>query len=241
MTSAPGRHGRFIVIEGLDGSGTTTQAQLLGSWLSDMGISPELTREPTTGPFGLLTRMVVEQRVSVDSRALALAFAADRIDHVECPDRGIRGWLRRGRWVVSDRYVLSSFAYQSGDVAEYEWLTQINRFALTPDLTIFVDVPVSECRRRIRGRSASSDLFDVDGRLERVGSRYREVLASLAGEDRFTGELAVVDGEHPPEVVATSIRGAVLAWAGRHGLATEDGLRIAGGLFPELLRDHGMQ
>ncbi len=150
--------GRFIVLEGIDGAGTTTQAALLADALRErLGVEVELTREPTDGPLGRVLRAALTGRERLDPVTLALAFAADRADHVHNPRTGIAAALAAGRWVVSDRYVLSSLAYNRGGIVTRDWLTAINRHALAPDLTLFLAVDPELALKRIaaRGESAS--------------------------------------------------------------------------------------
>lgn len=145
--------GRFIVLEGIDGAGTTTQAALLADALrARLGVEVELTREPTDGPLGRVLREALSGRAPLDPVALALAFAADRADHVHNPRTGIAAALAAGRWVVSDRYLLSSLAYNRGGVVTRDWLTAINRHALAPDLTLFLAVDPALALERIAAR-----------------------------------------------------------------------------------------
>jgi dTMP kinase len=153
---------RFIVLEGTDGSGTTTQVERLGEWLRLAGHSVHTTREPTAGPVGrflrsaLRSELVDEDRapVTLDWASMALLFAADRMDH---GTRQIIPALERGEIVVSDRYDLSSLLYQSltspqGGSA-LPWLRSINSQVIRPDLTIVLDLPdqVAAARRAARG------------------------------------------------------------------------------------------
>src|SRR5690606_1380005 len=139
-----------IVLEGIDGAGTTTQAERLAELLRGWGKSVVLTREPTSGPIGRLLRTTLGggltdaegERVDLDWAAMALLFAADRLDHVR---REIEPALLRGEVVISDRYDLSSLVYQSATCPEgasaTPWLTQLNARARRPDLTLVLDIP----------------------------------------------------------------------------------------------------
>lgn len=198
--SRPAR-GRFVVLEGLDGAGTTTQAQRLADALRARGVEVELTHEPTSGPLGAVARQAIEGRLALDPVALALAFAADRADHVANPVNGIAAHLAAGRWVVSDRYVLSSLAYNRSDALTREWIAQINAHALAPDLTIFLDVDPETCLARIAGRSAADELFHSRERLVAVDRGYREAIAG----GLVRGQLAVVPGAAAVEQVAREV------------------------------------
>lgn len=203
--------GLLIALEGLDGAGTTTQAGLLADWLRSQDIDVVATAEPTTGPLGAIARQAMEGRIAIDSHALALAFAADRMDHL-CRPNGIRDALLKGKWVVCDRYLASSLAYQSANGLPYEWLLGINAHADSPDVTVFIDTPVPESIRRISQRGLPADAYEDEGTLARVRRRYFRVV-----QDReIVGNLAVVDGSQSRDVVFEAVRdgisGVLDAW-----------------------------
>lgn len=196
------QRGRFVVVEGLDGAGTTTQAERLAAALrARRGVGVELTKEPTNGPLGAVLRQAIEARLTLDPVALALAFAADRADHLFNPVNGVVAALDAGRWVVSDRYLLSSLAYNRGGAISREWLTELNRHAIEPDLTIFVDVDPELCLRRIGGRSSAEELFHSREQLLAVDRGYRETIAA----GHVGGPLASVDGSGTIEQVEAAI------------------------------------
>ncbi|MBB4664911.1 dTMP kinase [Conexibacter arvalis] len=198
--------GRFVVIEGLDGAGTTTQAERLAAALRERrGLAVELTKEPTNGPVGAVLRQAIEGRVTLDPVSLALAFAADRADHLFNPVNGVVAALEAGRWVVSDRYVLSSLAYNRGGATSREWLAELNRHAIAPDLTIFVAVDPDVCVSRIGARSSAEELFHSREQLVAVDRNYRELID--AGHVR--GPLATVDGSGAIAEVEAAIWTAV--------------------------------
>jgi dTMP kinase len=161
----------------------------------------QVESEPTRGPIGAILRQVIEGRTHLDPKALALAFAADRSDHLHNPSRGIIALLGDGVWVVCDRYVLSSVAYQSAQGVDPDWIAEINRFAITPDLTVFVDTPVDECLQRTSRRSARADVFEAHDSLTAALAVYRRALQTSS----TVGELATVDGSQAPQVVTDEI------------------------------------
>lgn len=190
---ARGARGRFVVIEGLDGAGTTTQTHELVRRLAGYRIPAQGTAEPSKGPVGALLRQVLSQRVvspagPFDRAALALLFAADRLDHAQAE---ILPWLRAGRWVISDRYVLSSLAYQGLDVPQ-AYVAQINARAPRPDLTLFLDVPPEVSLRRRQAEGASADLFEDLPTQRKVAKLYQAALKGLPGMD--LGPLVVLNG-----------------------------------------------
>jgi dTMP kinase len=197
--------GRFLVLEGLDGAGTTTQARLLAEALRRAGRRVHLTAEPSRGPAGALVRQVLGRRVAgpggeeLDPRALALLFAADRLDHyrVEVEPR-----LAEGCDVVSDRYALSSLAYQSLTTGDPAWVEAVNSRAPAPDLTIFLRVRPAVAGRRRFAESGSRDLYEVPAFQRRVARSYERCLAKLR---RAGQRVSVLDGGPPVEEVAAAV------------------------------------
>lgn len=203
--------GALIVIEGIDGAGTTTQTEMLLQWLQRIGIPSLATREPSDGPIGVVARQHLGRKVDLASpEAEALAFAADRMDHVASE---VAPALSKGMTVVADRYYLSSLAYQalSCDLA---WVREINRFALQPDLTVFLAVPVDVGRERLSGRAALERFEDDRDELVRVTERYEAAMTAL----RADGEaITVIDGARTPaEVHAEVVRLAAAVVAPRY-------------------------
>jgi len=199
---------KLIAFEGLDGAGTTTQVRLLTGRLRPLN-AVWVTQEPSNGPIGLQIRMVLEHRLQVDPATLAALFAADRMDHLYhdtgagAPDaKGIVAHLRAGTHVITDRYYLSSFAYQ-GLTLDWEWLWQLHAYALRPDLTLFLDVPVEVCLARIAtGRGEHFELFENRQTLTRIRTSYLTAIERL----RSTGErIEIVDGNASPEQVHATI------------------------------------
>jgi dTMP kinase len=201
--------GKFIVFEGLDGAGTSTQIELLANYLRLRGIDVGTTREPTDGHVGRLIRQVLRKEVELDPAALALLFAADRIDHLEGND-GVKAALEAGRWLLSDRYVLSSIAYQAAEGLDPRWVTELNSRAITPDLTLFVEAEPEVCMQRIAGRGAQLERFETLERLRQVDAQFRAHLGNVA----LTGEVIRIGGNQAVDDVARTIEGAVERWMG---------------------------
>jgi dTMP kinase len=192
--------GRFLVFEGLDGAGTTTQTNRLIDRLRAAGRRAEPTREPTSGPLGGVIRLAIEQRFAIAPHALALAFAADRVDHYHNDANGIALMMRRGVNVVCDRYVLSSLAYQALDMAP-EWIAEINREAPPPARTYFLRVDPAVAWRRIADRSVADELYHVPERLNRIAANYERALEIFGARHR----VVVLDGEQPPDAIAAQV------------------------------------
>ncbi len=146
--------GKFIVFEGCDGSGKSTQLKSLANYLESKGEEVYLTREPTDSPFGSLIHSCLIGRISTDEHTIAAMFAADRLDHIHNGLNGILKKLNEGITVLCDRFYLSSFAYNGGFVP-LEWVISLNApvmEAVTPDLTVFLDLPPEKSMRRVSGR-----------------------------------------------------------------------------------------
>lgn len=206
MKAARSRRGMFLVLEGLDGAGTTTQAQKLAERLRDLGRRVHVTAEPSGGPVGALVRQVLTRRVGggapgepFDPAALALLFAADRLDHVatEIEPRLAAGWD-----VVSDRFTLSSLAYQSVACGDLGWVEEINQRALAPDATLFLEVSPRTALRRRFAAETTREIFEVPAFQRRVARAYQDGIARL----RESGQrVEIVDGERPVEDVTTAL------------------------------------
>jgi len=193
MTSEP-RAGRFIVFEGLDGSGQTTQAKLLVEWFHTFSFQAEYTKEPTEGPVGQVLRSILSRRLVVPAADLvpseatmALLFAADRTHHLQAT---ILPLLRSGVHVVADRYVASSLAYQSANHDE-EWVRSINRHAQPADVTFYLRVEPAVAMQRIAERSAVRELYEDSDRLARVARNYDAAIRRLQSEGQ---RVVVLDG-----------------------------------------------
>ncbi len=194
------------MLEGLDGSGTTTQAERLAAALRREGREVVVTAEPSRGPLGQQARLVLSGRLrggagadGFDPGALALLFAADRLDHLQSE---ILPALARGADVVCDRYTLSSLAYQSLTTGDLDWVAAVNARARAPDLTLFLEVSPRTALRRRFAASAEREIFEVPAFQRRVARAYRRALARVeaAGE-----AVAVVDGEAPAEAVTAAL------------------------------------
>ena len=198
--------GKFIVFEGTDGSGKSTQMKMLGKYLKAKGISVYGTHEPTDSPFGALLRACLTGRVETDERAIAALFAADRIDHITDSVNGIMKKLEEGTTVLCDRYYFSSFAYNGGFVP-LEWVIELNKPAmnlLRPDLTIFLDLPAEESMKRV-ARRGETERYETMEKQKRIRDKYFDVFRMFAGKET----VAVIRSEEEKELTQRNIRAAV--------------------------------
>lgn len=189
--------GRFIVFEGIDGSGKTTQLERLYERLTAAGYDIRTTREPSSGPCGILLRQALRGFINLDAATLALLFAADRTDHMQ----QIKKMLQDGKTVLCDRYVLSSIAYNS-DALSAEWILSINDAArrdLLPDLTIVFDLPVDEAMARIDSRGGAKEQFEEKEKLQRIRDHY------LHWAEQLPEKIVIIDGSDSPEAVSARL------------------------------------
>ena len=204
--------GKLIVVEGLDGAGTTTQAQILGDWLRECARVPDVhvTWEPSAGPVGTQIRQVLTHRLSMDRRTLTALFAADRIDHLYHP-QGVIERLKAGTWVLMDRYYLSSFAYQALSLSEEEmvWLRHLHAPCVIPDVTFFLDVPVKVCIERIGlNRGANFELFEEEDLLRAVSNKYWAAIDGFVAQGE---NIQIVDGTQQMSAVTRALQAYIEA------------------------------
>jgi len=166
----------FAVLEGGDGSGTTTQLSLLAERLKNLG-KPAFfpTFEPTDGQIGLLIKRALKKEISITPESLCLLFAADRNEHLHKAD-GILAQISRGCLVISDRYVLSSLVYQGIECGDELPQTLNARFP-APELTIFLDIDPETALNRMKSR-ASLEIYEHLDFQKKVREKYRALLNS---------------------------------------------------------------
>jgi dTMP kinase len=207
--------GLFIVFEGIDGAGTTTQARLLCRWLRDAGHGVHATAEPSGGPIGTLLRQALGGRIvgrdgaRLCPETIATLFAADRFDHLRTE---IEPALRRGDHVVCDRYDHSSLAYQ-GMENDPRWVSTLNAAARRPDLVLFLEVEPSVAARRRAGRGLAPEIYEVDALQVRIAAAYRDV-----ERWRPADPIIRIDGGASVRTVARACRAAVASVLAARGL-----------------------
>ena len=211
--------GHFIVLEGIDGSGTTTQCSILADRLSEKGLASHVTREPSNGPVGVLIRQILTGRVVVPGRhgarppswaTMAALFAADRLDHL---DAEVIPNLTDGVNVICDRYDHSSVAYQTvssdGQDGVADWVLQLNRHARRPDLTFVLDVDPEAAARRRETRSGDPELYEVSELQVELAKFYAKI------DELFPNDnICHIDANCDIDGVAEAIWSEVLALRG---------------------------
>ncbi len=188
--------GWFIVFEGVDGSGKSTQIELLSMKLRDQGVDHVLEREPSDGGIGRFIRAYSEAGDRyLQPESEALLFTADRFEH----SRRIAQTLDQGVTVVCDRYYHSTLAYQGAAGVDVAWLKDLQRFALKPDLVILLDVDPGRSLMRVSGRTLT--VFENRDYLSRV----RDLYLGFARD----GEMKVIDTVKPVDEVESEVEGLV--------------------------------
>lgn len=193
--------GYFIDIEGLDGSGTSTQVRLVARELKKQGFAPFLTKEPSQGPVGKLIRQALEKKTVLPAASLQLLFAADRGDHL---DRKIIPRLEKGEMVITDRYLWSSIAFGSIDLSR-TWLLDLNKNFFLPDLTVFIEVSPDVCLERIAKERVGVELFEEEEKLSRAWSTYHSLATKY-----WWAQIELVNGLQEKKEVTKEIIMAIL-------------------------------
>ncbi len=177
----------FIVFEGLDGSGTSTQSRLLGEYIRQIsGTRVRLTSEPSPGPIGQMIRTGMSGRLrfsedeKVFDRQMAYLFAADRHDHLYNEVNGILLSKGNGETVISTRYFFSSYAYHCECDADFHFIRSLNGSFPDPDAVVYLDVAVETSSARLAERT-HLDRYENARKLERVKRNYDKVFADYSG------------------------------------------------------------
>ena len=199
--------GKFIVIEGLDGSGKTTQIRLLAARLRAIGRAVAETAEPTASATGGLIRDALSGFTPRTGTEIAALFMADRVAHNVNPFNGINVMLAQGRDVICDRYYYSSLAYQ-GVVSDPDWVFHINVDCpeiRRPDLCVFLDLDDEACIRRMEQGRSYREIYENENTLIAVRRRYFDAFRRLEGRD----DIRIVNADRTAEEVAEDIFAAV--------------------------------
>ena len=180
--------GKFIIFEGLDGSGKSTHAKLLSEWLESKGLKVLHTKEPRQGKIGKLLRDYLKDKDS-GGRVDALLFTADRAEHLE---REIIPAIERGDIVICERYKYSTIAYQAAQGEDMDWLIGLNEFAMEPDLSLFLDLESDLALRR----SDESEKFEALDFLTTTRENYM----------KFSDRFKIVDAKKNKDDVQEELR-----------------------------------
>ncbi len=197
------QRGKFIVFEGIDGSGKSTQVKLLTERLKAENHSVYQTFEPTNSPIGSLIRNMLYGRIEGDEKTLAALYLADRLDHIQNTTNGMLKYLEGGKHVISDRYYFSSYAYHVPHVS-LDWVVEANRICaelLRPDLIVFIDISTETSLERLTKGRSELDKFENYERISVVRKNYFEAFKRFEGIEN----VVLIDGNRSFEAVAEDI------------------------------------
>jgi dTMP kinase len=193
----------FIALEGIDGSGKSTQVKLLTEKLEQAGHKVYTTCEPTDSSIGKIIRDIFTHKMEADHRTIAGLFVADRLDHLLNKTNGILKKLEEGYTVITDRYYFSSYAYQSTHM-DLDWVIIANSLSanlLRPDLNVYIDIsPELSIERLNRGRT-SIELYETLENLQNVREKYFEVMEKLESVEK----VFITDGNRSPASISDEI------------------------------------
>ncbi len=185
------KHGVFIVIDGIDGSGKTTHSRRLCDLLRRKGFDTIYTMEPSKGRIGMFIRDEVINKGKTSPEVEALLFAADRFEHLNFE---ILPLLNKGKIVISDRYLYASIAYQGAQSIDLKWIDEMNYFALKPDLAIYLDV---SSELGLARKESTKSVFENLELQKKVRGIYLDLVKK--------GRLILVDGARRIEEVDKTI------------------------------------
>ncbi|MFK7908840.1 MAG: dTMP kinase [Chitinophagales bacterium] len=195
--------GKFIVFEGIDGSGKSTQVKLLTERMKAEGKPVYQTFEPTNSPIGSLVRNILYGRIQADEKTMAALYLADRLDHIQNDTNGMLKQIEAGKHVIGDRYYFSSYAYHVPHVS-LDWVIDANSICaelLRPDLIIFIDISTEISLERLTKGRASLDKYENFERISTVRKNY------FAAMKRFEGieNIVIINGNQSMESVTKDI------------------------------------
>ena len=195
--------GKFIVIEGLDGSGKSTQINNLAKNLEARGEKVYITAEPTEFETGAYIRRILSESLSKNMYLQAALFLADRLEHITHPDFGIKRYIDEGYMVICDRYYFSTFAYQ-GTSCDMDWVMEINlgcEQILKPDICLFLDVNPDTCKQRIDTVREKPELYEKDEeKMHQIRQNFLDVFDRLSDSHN----IAIINANTDMENVFTA-------------------------------------
>lgn len=193
------KRGKFIVFEGIDGSGKSTVSQMLYDRINRQIGKVHKTFEPTDSPIGSVIRNILNRRIKSDGKTIAALFLADRLDHIQNDQMGMLKFLNEGTHVISDRYYYSSYAYHV-PVLPQDWVIETNKVCadlLRPDIVFYLDITVEESMERINKNRSFKDLFETKEKITTVRKNYLEAIEKEGKKDN----VVIINGAQTIEQV----------------------------------------
>ncbi len=191
---------KFIVFEGIDGSGSSTQAELLYQHFQAQNIAAVLSPEPSNGMIGNMVREALRKRIKFTedpvqfNRQMAYLFAGDRHDHLYNEIDGVMKLLQAGTQVITTRYYFSSLAYNANSAEEYEFIYRLNQDFPNPDIVFYFDLPVEVALERVNRRS-HQEIYETQSKLTQVRNNYEQVFS------KYSGQWLKLDATQAPEEI----------------------------------------
>ena len=201
--------GKFIVFEGLDGTGKTTQIKKLAQELERRGERVFVTAEPTSFPSGQLIRRVLSGEVPSTPWSTAALFLADRIRHCADPEDGVAAHLEAGETVITDRYYFSTFAYQ-GCETDLQWTMDMHYRCpelLRPDLVFFLTMSPEKCMERITANRPAEaiEIYENTAALTKISRQFDTVFSLLRDREN----IVYIDADGTVDEVAARVWNAM--------------------------------
>ncbi|OFX58611.1 MAG: dTMP kinase [Bacteroidetes bacterium GWB2_41_8] len=174
----------FIVFEGIDGSGKSTQINLLKQKFENRGLGVLIESEPTNNPVGEMIQDVMTGKITLANESIAALFLADRLEHITNPINGLNEKLANGNNIIASRYYFSSYAFQS-DAVPLKWLVESNELCkslLKADLTFYLNIDPEQSYERVKKRGKQLELFETREKLIKTHNQYLKAF-DLYGHD----------------------------------------------------------
>lgn len=187
--------GKFIVFEGIDGCGKSTQVKLLANYLKKKKKKILITDEPTKGPIGKLTRKALANKIKIDNLGLQMLFMADRAHHLQ---NEVIPYLKKGYIVICDRYAFSTIAY-GGIKLDINWFITANKFFLLPDFTFILKINPKQSLLRLKKSRSQLEIFEKIKILKRASINYQKI-------SKVFNNCYLIDGEKSIEEVFNQIK-----------------------------------
>ena len=194
----------FIVFEGIDSSGKTTQAELLKKYFLTTKEQAVISPEPSSGIIGNLIRQALKKRIvfnkdpNLFDQQMAYLFAADRHDHLYNDVDGVFKLIQDNYHVISTRYYFSSLAYNCEDIEQYNFIKKLNDRFPNPDLTIYLDIPIEVSLSRLQERSLQ-EIYETKTKLTKVREQYQQIFAE------YDGNALTIDGTQEQQQIHRQI------------------------------------
>lgn len=197
------KKGKFIVFEGVDGSGKSTQLTKLINRLTLQAQAVFETCEPTPYPIGSFIRDTLQRKITVAPETLGALFVADRLEHILHPELGMLTQLIKGAHVVCSRYYFSNYAFQS-EYVPIDWLVQANSLCkrlLQADITFYINTEPSLCAKRINESRSSTELYETEDKIMKAHNAFIDAFKHYGSDEN----VCIVDGNRDIETIHSEI------------------------------------